>query len=313
MPRLRSRTAGRSRTGANLGSRTLVSVVIPTRDRLAFVGDALESVLAQERIDVEVLVVDDASSDGTEAFLAARARGSIRTLRNPRPLGLAGARNVGARAATGEWLAFLDDDDLWAPDKLARQVETATRTDKVWGYSTAVVIDRDDRPLSLVSLPPAERVLEVLLVSNAIPAGASNVIVRRDQFVALEGFDERFSRLADWDLWLRLAAHASPATVDAALVGYRFHGANMSVTGADEAVAEFDALVTKHRALSTRYALEFDRQAFLSWLSKLEARAADDESFRRRVRRLAGRVRRRGIDAHAAAIDVPWLRERQRR
>ncbi len=98
-----------------------VSVIIPTYNRAGLVQEAVASVLAQTWRDFEVLVVDDGGSDGTDAALAPYAS-RLRLLRRESRGGVSAARNTGIEAARGEWLAFLDSDDLWLPEKLARQM-----------------------------------------------------------------------------------------------------------------------------------------------------------------------------------------------
>src|SRR5215208_5234996 len=102
-----------------------VSVVVPTRNRSALLSRTLRSALRQERVDFEVIVVDDASDDETPALLSALDDHRVRVLRHETLRGLSSSRNHGAEHARAEWLAFLDDDDLWAPDKLFRQVSAA--------------------------------------------------------------------------------------------------------------------------------------------------------------------------------------------
>lgn len=98
----------------------LVSVVIPVRNGVRYLGEAIESVLAQERVRVEVIVVDNGSSDGSRA-LAESFGAPVRVIEETRP-GAAHARNAGVRVASGEYLAFLDADDVWTPGKLERQL-----------------------------------------------------------------------------------------------------------------------------------------------------------------------------------------------
>jgi glycosyltransferase involved in cell wall biosynthesis len=99
-----------------------VSIVIPTRNRSVLLSKALRSALRQERVEFEIIVVDEASTDDTPALLASIQDPRVRVLRHETARGLSGARNSGAEHARGEWLGFLDDDDLWAPDKLNRQL-----------------------------------------------------------------------------------------------------------------------------------------------------------------------------------------------
>src|SRR5690348_694187 len=96
-----------------------ISVVIPTRNRWDLLSrSGLSAALMQEDVDVEIIVVDDGSTDETPARLAALEDPRVTVIRHDQPRGVAAARNRGIAAARGEWLAFLDDDDLWAPDKL---------------------------------------------------------------------------------------------------------------------------------------------------------------------------------------------------
>ena len=101
---------------------TRVSVVIPTRNRCSLLARALECVQRQRGVEVEAVVVDDGSEDGTSEYLKRVSGVELAVVRHKRPRGVATARNAGVERASASWVAFLDDDDLWAPDKLARQV-----------------------------------------------------------------------------------------------------------------------------------------------------------------------------------------------
>jgi glycosyltransferase involved in cell wall biosynthesis len=120
-----------------------VTVVVPTHDREALLRQTLGSILGQRGVDFEVIVVDDGSSDDTAAAVAGLGDPRVRLVRHGRPLGVAAARNRGIAEAAGAWLAFCDDDDLWAPDKLARQLQAATQTGANWVYTGEVHIDAD--------------------------------------------------------------------------------------------------------------------------------------------------------------------------
>jgi glycosyltransferase involved in cell wall biosynthesis len=110
-----------------------VSVVLPTRNRRALLAATLRTVFRQRDVSLEVIVVDEGSTDDTPAMLAALPDARVRVLRHETPRGVSVARNHGATEARGEWLAFLDDDDLWAPDKLSRQVQAAVGGGGGWG------------------------------------------------------------------------------------------------------------------------------------------------------------------------------------
>lgn len=223
-----------------------VSVVIPTRDRRHLLRSAIRSVLAQQDVTIEVVVVDDGSSDGTEAMVAALGEPRIRLVRDPSPLGESAARNRGIDEAGAPWIAFLDDDDLWAPDKLAMQLAVLRETGRGWAYGGDVIVDRELNVLYGSPPPPPALVAERLVRYNSIPSGASNVVVSATLLAGVGPFDPSLRRTADWDMWLRLLRVGSPAAVPKPLVANRIHGANVS---SDMRVMfmELDVIAARHR------------------------------------------------------------------
>src|SRR5919197_55125 len=121
-----------------------VSVVVPTHNRARLLSRTLRSICAQQSVDFEVVVVDDGSTDDTAA-VAAAADTRVKIICNPRPCGVSVARNIGITAARGDWIAFCDDDDLWAPDKLAAQLSAADEARLGWVYSGDVTVDDQSR------------------------------------------------------------------------------------------------------------------------------------------------------------------------
>jgi glycosyltransferase involved in cell wall biosynthesis len=206
-----------------------VSVVVPTRNRSRLLATTLRGVLRQRAVDLEVIIVDEASTDDTTAVLAAIRDPRVRIVRHDVPRGVSAARNRGAEEARGDWVAFLDDDDLWAPDKLARQVQSAIAAGRDWVYTGSVNIgDRCEIVYGQPPLPPEEMV-EALLRYNAIPGGGSNVIVRRTLLRRAGPFDTRLLNTEDWEMWIRLAKTGPPAWVCSPLVAYRVHSSNASL------------------------------------------------------------------------------------
>jgi glycosyltransferase involved in cell wall biosynthesis len=222
-----------------------VSVVIPTRDRPDLLALTLRSVLWQERVDAEVLVVDDGAGRGTDKLLTRIGDSRVRLLRNTGPPGVSGARNSGIAAATGHWISFLDDDDLWAPVKLAAQLAMAKQTGAGWVYAGDVTVNEELRVRSGTPPPPPERVVAELRRHNAIPAGASNVVVRRDVLDAVGRFDVELRTSEDWDLWLRLATTGLPACVPRPLVALRTHG-GMASRAVDRMLADIEIIADRH-------------------------------------------------------------------
>ncbi|MEX2100211.1 MAG: glycosyltransferase, partial [Acidimicrobiia bacterium] len=209
------------------------------------------AVLAQQGVELaEVVVVDEGSSDGTAELLASIADPRLRVVRHDSPVGLAGARNAGLSCVRAPWVAFCDDDDLWAPDKLASQLEAVGAVPGArWSCVTAVHIDEADRVVGFHDAPTTTEPLDALLARCVVPGGGSGVLVETRLLRELGGFDEDLSPVADWDLAIRLALAAPLAPVDRPLLGYRVWSASMSHdTGRmDRATV---ALFANHRALA---------------------------------------------------------------
>ncbi len=220
-----------------------VSVVIPTRDRWPLLATTLASALGQDGVALEVVVVDDGSATAAPAA-APFDDPRVRIVRNDRSLGVAGARNRGIEAARGEWIAFLDDDDVWAPAKLRRQLDAAAAARASFAYAGVILVTADRGLVTIADPPAPDRLPQLLAAYNAIPAGASNVVVATDLAREVGGFDPSFGHLADWDLWVRLAAAAPAAACDEPLVGYRLHPQSMRSTagGAFAELARFDRM-----------------------------------------------------------------------
>jgi glycosyltransferase involved in cell wall biosynthesis len=207
-----------------------VSVVVPTRDRGALLRTTLHSILAQREVALEVVIVDDGSTDAHADELLTLEGGHVRVLRNPVSRGVAAARNQGAAEARAPWIAFCDDDDLWTPSKLTGQLAAVRAADRAWAYTGAVKFEVGPTIWQVMEPPPPEKVHARLPTKNIIPAGASNVMVARETFLAVGGFDEgELAHLADWDLWLRLREVGMPAASPGFGVAYRLHPGAMSL------------------------------------------------------------------------------------
>jgi glycosyltransferase involved in cell wall biosynthesis len=235
----------------------VVSVVIPTRNRCRRLQLTLRSALAQRAVDLEVVVVDDGSEDDTYAAIGRLPDERVRVVRNDPPRGESGARNRGIAEATGAWIAFLDDDDLWAPDKLQRQVEALAETRREWGYAGDVAIDDHLRVLHGSPPPSPGEVMQTLERHNSVPAGASNVITSAALLARVGPFDPGLTRTADWDMWLRLAASGPPAWVPSPLVAICTHPGNMS--------RDMGLMFRELDVVARRYRIPVDRARHYRW------------------------------------------------
>ncbi|MCL6557363.1 MAG: glycosyltransferase [Firmicutes bacterium] len=183
-----------------------VSVIIPTYNRAHLIGRAIRSVLEQTYQDFEIIVVDDGSSDNTEEVVKSFNDPRIRYIRHEQNRGGSAARNTGIRAARGEYIAFLDSDDEWLPEKLERQVQTLINLDEATGliytglrfvgHNGAIIREQQPRFKGYL--------LENLLRRNVIGT-TSSVMVRRSCIQRVGLFDEVLPSRQDLDLWVRIA------------------------------------------------------------------------------------------------------------
>jgi glycosyltransferase involved in cell wall biosynthesis len=303
-----------------------VTVVIPTRDRWELLSRALTGVLAQEEVVFEVVVVDDGSRDGTAGRVAGLGDGRVRCVSNPESLGVARARNRGIAEARGQWIAFLDDDDLWSPRKLTEQLAAMEEAGAAFVFSSAIVVDQSGRLLRLQA-PSPEGLVEGLLVRNMIPAGSSNVVARADLLRELGGFDDRLHSLADWDLWIRLARAGPAVRCTAFHLAYLEHAGSMHTGDLDAMRLEFALLAEKHRAACAAAEVRFggalleravaghllaqgNRWAAARAFLAAAARHREPELAARAVGALLGRrVRTIARRAWDGTIDAPeWLK-----
>jgi glycosyltransferase involved in cell wall biosynthesis len=224
-----------------------VSIVIPTRNRSTLLAMTLRSVLCQRDVDLEVVIVDEASTDDTPALLASVRDSRVRVIRHDTPRGVSTARNRGAAEAHADWIAFLDDDDLWAPNKLALQLQAARASGALWAYVGHININMHH--VVTGGAPPLcpSALLEELPRHNVVPGGCSGVVVSKKALAIAGMFDARLQPLADWDLWLRLSHAGIPAWVPQPLVAYRVHGQQMSLDTA-RVEAEFRILSDRNPA-----------------------------------------------------------------
>ncbi len=222
-----------------------VSVVIAAHNQAGWLGDAIASVRRQTFTDWELVVVDDGSTDTTREVVAPHTSDPrIRYVFQSHQERSA-ARNHGIEASAGRFIALLDADDCWLPDKLAKQV-VALEADPAAGfcYTPARFVDADGRPLAI--LKPARAiagdVFPRLLRGNVIIL--ASVLLRRACLEQVGGFDTTLSVYGceDWDLWLRLARRFPVAVVDQELTLYRRHAAN---TGWEQVLASALLVIDK--------------------------------------------------------------------
>jgi len=267
----------------------MISVIIPTFNRAKLLLEAVHSVLDQKNIpeDVEIIVVDDGSTDNTREALAALA-GKIAYIRHEHS-GVSKARNLGISRSNGEWIAFLDSDDLWLPDKLRAQMKFFSdhpetflcQTDEIWVRNGRRINPRKyHRKPSGYCFP---LLLERCLVSP------SAVVVHRRVFDLVGLFDESLPACEDYDLWLRIGCRFPIGLVEKPLIVKR--GGNPDQLSAN--IANLD----KYRIEAI---LKLIRTAPLS----PEQRLAAEEMLEKKRRIYSDGCRKRGNIPEAQRIDA---------
>jgi glycosyltransferase involved in cell wall biosynthesis len=206
-----------------------VSVVIPTHNRRDLLLRTLHSVLRQRQVDLSVIVVDDASADGAANAVRDLRDPRVRVIRHPVCRGVSRARNTGIEQVDTDWVAFVDDDDLWSPDKVRAQLDALERCPEAqWACSGALHIDSTYQPLFIAQPPDEAEISSLILRGNVIPGGGSGVLAATSLARQVGGFDVALSNLADWDFYIRLSLRSPVAAAPGPLVGYHVHRDGMA-------------------------------------------------------------------------------------
>ena len=228
----------------------------------------LAGALAQEEVDVEVVVVDDGSDDGSAERLESVDDPRVRVIRRPERGGQAPALNAGVEAARGDWLAFLDDDDVWSPRKLREQLDAAERGGADFVYSAMVAIDPAGEVIEVLPCPPVDDVRRLLRRQNVLRC-PSSVMARADLVRRVGALDENLNELTDWDFFIRLVDAGRAAAVDEPLVGYLVHPQNRRLRQDSDVEREFRYLAAKHAGSG----LPLERAGFSRWVAMGHLRA----------------------------------------
>jgi len=258
-------------TPAGENREPLVSVILPVYNGEKYLARTLESILAQTWPALEVIAVDDGSADGSPAILGAwRAKfgggpgsrtepgpsGGERGPSGPRLTvlsipnsGVSTARNTGVGRATGTYIAFIDQDDLWAPEKVARQVAALVRSGSRISFTNMAIIDSEGRTRAshVCRFPAGDQVdwFEEILFHPV--AGISTVMMERALFLEAGGFPSGLHIVEDYDLLLDILSREKPVVVDEDLSLYREHPGSGTRTRSDLLVRETMAVLRKWR------------------------------------------------------------------
>lgn len=222
---------------------TLVSVIIPAYNYADFIAEAIDSALQQSHNNIEVIIIDDGSTDNTASIVSSLAKNDARIFYIYQyNQGLSAARNTGIKNATGEFLVFLDADDVMHAEKIAAHLEHFSQQPTVdisYGSSRYFLSGQPEKTYASIELNEqdwmpkvsgsAEKVMPVLIVNNIMPV--CSVMLRRRVLDVVGNFDTALKSLEDWDYWLRAAAAGCHFAYndDTRLAAYiRVHGSSMS-------------------------------------------------------------------------------------
>ncbi len=182
-----------------------VTVIIPTYNRAGWLSDAIDSVLAQTYPDYELVVVDDGSTDHTPELLA-HYNEAIQTITLPHNQGVSVARNVGIQSTDSQWVAFLDSDDRWLPDKLEKQIQCVHLNSAIQVHFTDEIWIRKGKRVNPKKKHQKQEGWIFQPSLSLCLMAPSTILIRRDVFEATGLFDESLPVCEDYDLWLKVTA-----------------------------------------------------------------------------------------------------------
>jgi len=206
-----------------------VSVVIPTYNRAHLIGKAIQSVFNQSYQDFEIIIIDDGSTDNTEEIIKGYKDKRINYIKHERNQGISAARNIGIKKARGEYIAFLDSDDEWLPEKLDKQIKVFQNEPPEVGVvcSWSFKINEKGNYIGKVCLPKKEGYMyKDLLSSNNL--SVPTLLIRKECFEKVGLFDNLLNGQEDWDMWIRIAKYYRFVLIKAPLAKRRIHSKQIS-------------------------------------------------------------------------------------
>jgi len=229
----------------------MVSVIIPVYNGEEFLAEAIESVLNQTYSDFEIVIVNDGSTDNSQVIIdnyQSRYQGIIRTFKQQNG-GVSKARNMGIAQAKGEFIAFLDQDDIWLPNNLEVKVNVFKDDSEIgMSVSGSNVVTKDGKWMHSVYKESVSRSVlrKSLLISNIV-GPPSCTIVKRDCFMRVGCFDENLGGPEDIDMWFRIVNYYKIKFIETPLVNYRLHSNNAHLN-VEKIKTSQKRFILKHRA-----------------------------------------------------------------
>ena len=235
-----------------------VSVIIPTYNRAHLIGRAIKSVLSQTYKDFELIVVDDASVDNPEQVVRSFNGKRIKYIRHKKNRGLPASRNTAIKAAEGEYIALLDDDDEWLPEKLEKQVNKFQSVKDSVGVISCghkVISDVSGRIIR-TRIPTHKGNVHHYVLRGVFVGSGSVALIKKDCFKKAGFYDESLTTAEDWDMAARISKHFEYDFVPEVLVITHFHGERMSSVPENKIKAR-EIIIKKHHDEFSKYPLVF--------------------------------------------------------
>lgn len=202
-------------------NKKLVSVIIPTYNRKERLIKCINSVLTQNYENIEIIIIDDHSSDGTVEQVKKIKDSRIILITNEDNYGSNVSRNIGLKKASGDFIAFLDDDDVWYRNKLITQVEFLDKSEYGMVYS-GYDIYIDNKLFKSVIPAHHDQLDRVILGNNII--GSPTPLIKKEILNLIGGYDESLTHCQDWELWIRVAHATKIYCINEILARYNIHG-----------------------------------------------------------------------------------------
>jgi glycosyltransferase involved in cell wall biosynthesis len=260
-----------------------VSVIIPTKNRANYVSSAVRSVLDQTFGDFELIVIDAASVDNTEEVVGNFHDKRVRYVRQETDRGVSASRNRGINLTDGEFIAFLDDDDVWMPTKLEKQVELIGKNPSVCAVSTGTCVFNDNKKIVSFGIPQTKGDIFPTILAKNVVGNCSAVLLRRDCLRRAGLFDENLNAAEDLDLWIRVAQHCQFDCVEEYLLLARTHSKEIS-RDHERVLKAMKTLYRKHLNELAQMPLKESRKILASWhyeLGRLHSKLGDIEKARK--------------------------------
>lgn len=211
-------------------NKATISVIVPTYNTpFHWLKEAISSVLKQTFENFELIIIDDFGEVPFSGLDKELNDHRVRWIRNETNMGVSETRNLGVKKAKGEWVAFLDADDWWSPEKLELQLAAAARDNAQWVYASAFLVDKQGEVRMSSIAKQRDNLFQDLLKHNVVTGSCSGVLMLKSLFERAGGFDTENDLIEDWDLWLKVAKIGRATCVEEPIVFLRtFHAMNRS-------------------------------------------------------------------------------------